>query len=119
MGRLIYEATVKVDFEDRTLAHLQFVIAAKLRRGEPLHFTWRNDASLGDGRTAVWIHPRSSLVYKYTNRAPTRLNPAWIKALAYTANSPTGLYLVPEPPPPATEQAAGPEEPPRDDGSDN
>ena len=27
---------------------------------------------------------------------------AWVDALAYTANSPTGLYLVPEPPGSAT-----------------
>jgi hypothetical protein len=108
MGKLIYEGTVKVDFEDRTLAHLQYVIAAKLRRREPMYFTWRDDPSLGDGRTTIWIHPRCSLVYKYMNRAPARLNPAWIDALSRTANSPTGLYLVPEPPPPAADDGVSP-----------
>lgn len=97
MGKLIYDGTVKVDFDDRTLAHLQLVIGSKLRRGEPFHFTWKDDASIGDGRTSVWLHPRSSLVYKFYGGRNPRLNPAWIDALAYTANSPGGLYLVPEP----------------------
>ena len=103
MGKLIYEGMVKVDFEDRTLAHLQYVISAKLRRRESLYFSWRDDPSLGDGRTTVWLHPRCSLVYKYTSRAPAKLNAAWIHALAHTANSPSGLYLVREPAPPTNE----------------
>ena len=59
------------------------------------------DASVGDGRTAIWVHPRCSLVYKFYGSRTPQLNPAWIDALAYTANSSTGLYLVPEPPMPA------------------
>lgn len=106
MGKLIYEGTTKVDFDDRTLAHLQLVIGNKLRRREPLHFTWRDDASIGDGRTTVWIHPGCSLVYKFYGSRVPKLNPAWIDALAYTANSPTGLYVVAEPPQPATSRAA-------------
>ena len=101
MGKLIYEGTIKVDFDDRTLAHLQLVIGTKLRRGEPFHFTWRDDASIGDGRTTIWVHPRCALVYKFYGSRKPQLNPAWIDALAYTANSATGLYLVPEPAMPA------------------
>lgn len=97
MGKFIYDGTIKVDFDDRTLAHLQIVIGSKLRRGEPFHFTWKDDTSIGDGRTTVWVHPRCSLVYKYYGSRRPRLNAAWIDALAYTANSPGGLYLVPEP----------------------
>lgn len=100
MGKFIYDGTVKVDFDDRTLAHLQLVIGSKLRRGEPFHFTWKDDTSIGDGRTTVWVHPRSSLVYKYYGSRRPRLNSAWVDALAFTANSPSGLYLVPEPPEP-------------------
>ncbi|TDN90676.1 ATP-dependent DNA ligase [Microbacterium sp. BK668] len=97
MGKFIYEGIIKVDFEDRTLAHLQIVIGTKLRRGEAFHFSWRDDPSLGDGRTTVWLHPRSSLVYKFYGSRRPALNRAWIDALAYTANSPSGLYVVPEP----------------------
>ncbi|WP_345801422.1 ATP-dependent DNA ligase [Microbacterium sp. AZCO] len=97
MGKFVYEGVVKVDFEDRTLAHLQLVIGTKLRRGEAFHFSWRDDPSIGDGRTTVWIHPRCSLVYKFYGSRRPSLNRAWIDALSFTANSPSGLYVVPEP----------------------
>ena len=89
--------------DDRTLAHLQLVIGTKLRRGEPFHFTWKDDTSIGDGRTTVWVHPRCTLVYKYYGSRKPTINMAWIEALVYTANSPAGLYLVPEPAESSTE----------------
>ena len=97
MGRFIYDSAVKVDFEDRLLAHLQLVIGAKMRRGESFHFTWKDDATIGDGRITVWVHPRCSIVYKFYGSRKPRINRAWVDALLYTANSPTGLYAVPEP----------------------
>lgn len=97
MGKFIYEGDVKVDIEDRTLLHLQLVIGAKLRRGEAFHFTWRDDPSLGEGRTTVWVHPASTLVYKFYGSRTPRLNRTWVDALAQAANSPSGLYVVPEP----------------------
>lgn len=97
MGRFIYEGNVKTDIEDRALTHLQLVITAKLRRGEPFPFTWREDLSVGGGRTTVWVQARSSLVFKYSGSRQPSINREWIEALAFTANSPSGLYLVPEP----------------------
>ena len=97
MGKFTYDGIVKVDFEDRLLAHLQLVIGAKMRRGESFHFTWKDDTSIGNGRTTVWVHPRCTLVYKYYGSRKPAINMAWIEALVYTANSPAGLYLVPEP----------------------
>ncbi|MCR2783553.1 MULTISPECIES: ATP-dependent DNA ligase [unclassified Microbacterium] len=99
MGKFIFEGQLKADFEDRLLAHLQVVIGSKLRRGESFYFSWKDDASIGDGRTTIWVHPRSVLVYKYYGSRRVPLNPAWLGALAYTANSPHGLYVVPEPAP--------------------
>ncbi|WP_336643787.1 DUF7882 family protein [Microbacterium sp. MMO-113] len=97
MGKFIYEGGLKVDIEDRALSHLQLVISAKLRRGEPFAFTWKEDASTGGGRTTVWVHAGSSLVYKYFGSRQPAINRAWVDALAFTASSPTGLYLTPEP----------------------
>lgn len=97
VGKFIYEGGVKVEIEDRALTHLQLVISAKLRRGEPFAFSWREDASVGGGRTTVWVHPGSSIVYKYYGGRQPSINRAWVEALAFTANAPTGLYLVPEP----------------------
>ena len=97
MGKFTYETTTKVDFDDRILAHLQLVITTKLRRSEAFTFTWKDDASIGDGRTTVWMHPGANLVFKFYGSRRPSLNPAWVDALAYTANSPRGLYIVPEP----------------------
>ncbi|UWF77247.1 MULTISPECIES: DUF7882 family protein [Microbacterium] len=97
MGKFIYDGTVKTEFEDRALSHLQLVITAKLRRGEPFPFSWREDPSVGGGRTTVWVHSGSSLVFKYYGSRQPSINRAWIEALAFTANTPAGLHLVPEP----------------------
>lgn len=97
MGRFTYDGTVKVEIEDRALAHVQVVIANKLRRGEPFFFTWRDDASVGDGRTSVWLYPAVPLVFKYFGSRRPTLNGSWIDELAYTANTTHGLHLTPEP----------------------
>jgi hypothetical protein len=97
MGKLTYDSTVVVDFDDRTLAHLQQVMAAKLRRGEAFFFSWKDDPASGDGRTTLWIHPTISLVFSFHGGRPPLINRAWIEALMLTANTPQGLQLVPEP----------------------
>jgi hypothetical protein len=97
MGRLTYDSTLAVDFEDRTLAHLQLVIGAKLRRSEAFFFAWKDDAAAGDGRSTIWIHPTIPLAFKfYGGRAPA-INRAWVEVLMLSANSAQGLQLLPEP----------------------
>lgn len=97
MGKFVYEGSQKVEVEDRALHHLQVVMSTKLRRGEPFLFTWREDASTGGGRSSVWMHAGCNLVFKYAGAQLPDINRAWIEALSFTANSPTGLYLVHEP----------------------
>lgn len=97
MGKFIYEGGPKVEIEDRALTHVQIVVTAKLRRGEPFSFTWKEDSSVGGGRTTVWIHAGSSMVFKYHGSRQPSINRAWVDALAFTANAPSGLYLTPEP----------------------
>ncbi|MFJ6651995.1 ATP-dependent DNA ligase [Microbacterium sp. NPDC091313] len=97
MGKLTFDNAIKVEFEDRLLAHLQHVISAKLRRDESFLFTWKEDVSVGGGRTAVWVHSHSGIVYKFHGGRSPALNPAWLHALSYTAAGPHGLYVVPEP----------------------
>ncbi|MEN0024630.1 MAG: ATP-dependent DNA ligase [Microbacterium sp.] len=97
MGRFIYEGGQRLEVEDRALTHLQLVITSKLRRAEPFPFSWRGDPSTGGGKTTVWVHAQSSLVFQYYGSRRPSVNPAWVDALAYTAHSSSGLYLVPEP----------------------
>lgn len=97
MGTFNYDSVLKVDFEDRVLAHIQIVIGAKLRRGESFYLSWRDDDAIGDGRTTVWVHPSLPLVYKYNGGKMPRINPAWIHLLTESANSNSGLQILPEP----------------------
>ncbi|BDZ63799.1 DUF7882 family protein [Agromyces mangrovi Wang et al. 2018] len=97
MGKLTYDSTLTVDFDDRVLAHLQLVIGAKLRRGESFYFSWRDDTSIGNGRSALWMHPSISLHFKFSGGRPPSINRAWIDALMSTANSSSGLQIVREP----------------------
>lgn len=97
MGKLIYNDTVRVDIEDRALAHLQLVITTKLRRGESFTFTWTDTAKHGYGRTTVWIHPHASLVFKFHGSREPALNRTWLESLSQVANSSAGLTTLPEP----------------------
>ena len=97
MGKLKYGLVSEVFFDDRPLAHLQVVIAAKLRRGESFNFSWQKPVELGSGRTTIWVHPAIPLVYEFDGSRAPALNRAWVDALMVTANSGMGLHLVPEP----------------------
>jgi len=97
MGKLTYDSTLNVDFDDRVLAHIQVVVGAKLRRGEPFYFTWRDDPKSGDGRSSIWMHPGIPISFKYYGSRSPSLNREWVEALMVTANSSGGLQIVPEP----------------------
>ena len=103
MGKLAYDRSLTVDFDDRTLAHLQIVIGMKMRRGESFYFSWKDDQQVGDGRTSIWLHPTIPLVYKYYGSRSPAINPLWIHALEVSANTNTGLQIVPEPEPPSSQ----------------
>lgn len=97
MGVLIYDAVSKVEFDDRALAHLQFVIAAKLRRGESFNFSWASSSGDGAARTTLWMHPAIPLVCEFSGGEAPAINRAWIEVLMVAANSVHGLSLLPEP----------------------
>jgi hypothetical protein len=98
MGKLTYDSTMTADFDDRVLAHVQVVIGAKLRRGESFYFSWRDDPAAGNGRSTIWLHPAIPVAFKYFGGRSPNLNRDWIEALMETANSSSGLRIVPEPP---------------------
>ena len=74
MGKLAYDRSLTIDFDDRTLAHLQIVIGMKMRRGESFYFSWKDDQQVGDGRTSIWLHPTIPLVYKYYGSRSPAIN---------------------------------------------
>ncbi|QEV99719.1 ATP-dependent DNA ligase [Microbacterium caowuchunii] len=97
MGKFIYNTQASATFDDRLLAHLQIVMGAKLRRSEAFFFTWKDDASLGNGRTTLWVHAGASLIFKFSGSRQPQINRAWLEALTDTANSPGGLRVIREP----------------------
>ena len=98
MGRLMYDSTTAVDFDDRTLAHLQIVIGTKLRRKESFSFNWSNSGPDGDRTNSLWIAPDIPLHFKYYGSRQPEINATWIQQLSALSNSSAGLRLIPEPP---------------------
>ncbi|MCR2763363.1 ATP-dependent DNA ligase [Microbacterium sp. zg.B48] len=97
MGKFTYNAQTSKNFDDRVLAHLQITIGTKLRRGEGFFFTWKDDISVGEGRSSVWMHAGASLIFKFHGSRQPDINLHWLEALISTANSAQGLHLVGEP----------------------
>lgn len=98
MGLLIYaNFTPGVEIDDRPLTHLKVVIQAKLRRHESFGFSWNNGVGLGGGRSSVWLDTAIPLRFVFFGSKPLQLNRTWLAELAISANSPAGLYLLPEP----------------------
>ncbi|MDJ0377207.1 ATP-dependent DNA ligase [Cryobacterium sp. PH31-L1] len=95
MGSLTYDRVV-VEIDDRTLAHLQLVIAQKLRRGESFLLSWQDSAAVGSGRSSIWLNPAIPLYFKYAGGQAVTLNRQWIEDLSRSANSAQGLVIVSE-----------------------
>jgi hypothetical protein len=84
---------VAFELDDRTLAHVEIVVLAKLRRSESFAFSIPGKA---DARTSLWISPSSDLQFEYT-KASQAINRAWLEVLIESANTPQGLRLTAEP----------------------
>jgi hypothetical protein len=96
MGTLVYGQHI-VSFDDRVLAHVQIVVAAKLRRGEGFFFSWKDGAAAGGGRSSVWLGGAIELQIRYSSVARQTINREWLELLTLSANSPQGLQLCDEP----------------------
>ena len=96
MGKLVYGDDYEIEFDDRELAHLQIAIGLKLRRKEGFFFSWTEDVSRGSGRTAIWIDPGISLIFRYNGGRPPLINREWLDALTRSSSSARGLQLIAE-----------------------
>ena len=95
MGQLHYgspPATYEID--DRTLAHVELVVLAKLRRHES--FALSLDAAKGDGRSTIWINDASTLRFDFETTSH-EINRVWLDDLIDSANTTLGMRIVPEP----------------------
>ena len=97
MGALLYgDRQRRFEIDDRTLAHLQLVISAKLRRRESFFFSFR-DENDGAGRVSIWMSPMVPLHFKYYGSRQPVINRRWVEALHGAANSSAGLIVLEEP----------------------
>jgi hypothetical protein len=98
MGKLLYgDSEIEIEFDDRALTHIQIVIGAKLRRGESFFFSWKDDLSVGAGRSSVWLDKSIPLYFKFSGGKVPTLNREWLSILADSANSGQGLVFTTEP----------------------
>ncbi|MGV8884725.1 MAG: ATP-dependent DNA ligase [Microbacteriaceae bacterium] len=98
MGKLVYaDGSLQLNIDDRVLAHLQIVIVAKLRRDEGFVMSWKDDISVGDGRSSIWLHRAVPLYFKFDSSEAPIINREWVEILTVSANSAAGLRLVEEP----------------------
>jgi hypothetical protein len=112
VGYLQYgNSNARINFDDRTLGHLQVVIMAKLRRDESFFFSWLDDPALGDGRSSIWLSTAIPLFFHFGGVARQEFNREWLELLTASANSARGLNLSDEPgaqtPRPKTSVVAG------------
>lgn len=97
MGVLFYSGdTTPIPFDDRTLAHLRVVISTKLRRGESFTLSWRHPDDCPRGRSTIWISPSIPLRFQFDDAEQIELSRAWLAELAASANSSSGILIVPE-----------------------
>lgn len=94
MGTLIYDGADGFTFDDRVLAHLQAVIATKLRRREGFLFIWVDRTGGTEGTLrSIWLDPSISLQFVFAHPSLPELNREWLTILTEKANGNGGLML--------------------------
>jgi hypothetical protein len=94
MGTLIYDGADGFTFDDRVLAHLQAVIATKLRRREGFLLIWTDRSTGAEGTLrSIWLDPSISLQFVFAHPEIPDLNREWLTLLTERANSNGGLVL--------------------------
>jgi len=97
VGTLFYGADrLPVEFDDRSLSHLQLVMTAKLRRSEGFLLSWTSAGGKAGERSMVWIHPATDLQFQFRDGRPPRINREWIEQLVLLANTAAGLHVTEE-----------------------
>lgn len=94
MGSLSYGAeSLRIEFEDHLLAHLQALMTAKLRRHEPFTISWNVTREQGSGRVTLWIGPAIPLAFHFTHTERLKLDPRLLERLSVEAASANGLDI--------------------------
>jgi hypothetical protein len=93
LGQFLYGSPAEpFELDDRTLAHVEIVTLAKLRRREPFAVQLER---AGGGRSTLWIGTAATLQFRYES-TEHEINRAWLETLIDSANSPAGLRITDE-----------------------
>jgi len=94
MGRLNYGARgLRIEIDDRLLAHIQALIVSKLRRREPFILGWVESPGAGSGRKAVWVNETLELTFEYAGSKPIPIDRDVLDDMVRRASSNSGLDL--------------------------
>ncbi|SDQ25798.1 hypothetical protein [Leucobacter chromiiresistens] len=95
MGNLVHGGR-EYEFEDRLLAHLQFVIGQKLKKQECFFLSWHKPHDQGDGRLSIWLSPYTTVAFRFSGSRDPELSKVWVRALNALAHTPRGLVAITE-----------------------
>jgi hypothetical protein len=95
MGTLTYDETV-VEFDDRTLTHLEIVIVQRFRTGSGLLLSWTDPLSVGGGRSSLWLTPKALVRFWFAGSRVPEVDRVWVSELAGAAGSGAGLVVCDE-----------------------
>ena len=95
MGSIRYDG-LTTHFDERVLSHLQIIIVQKLMREEAFLMSWKDSANAGDGRTAIWVSPQTTITFKFLGSRVPEISKDWLLRLGESANSTTGLIVTKE-----------------------
>jgi hypothetical protein len=87
-------AGTSVEFDDRTLLHLQIVIVARFRRGQSVLLSWMDSRSTGGGRTSIWLTPSQPVEFHFRESRAADVDQDWLGELLASADTGTGLVVV-------------------------
>jgi hypothetical protein len=96
MGTLIYNGAGFL-LDDRVFAHLQIVIATKLRRRESFTVSWRVPVDRGSGRRTLWVDNSVPIHLDYQSSRVVSINRVWVERMLASAARAEGLRLEDEP----------------------
>ena len=98
MGYLYYGTNNHpVELDDRPLSHLKIALLTLLRAGKSVSFSFTRPTRAGSGRETLWISPSTEIRFLFAGTRPPTVNELWVWQIMETADSPTGMRMLPEP----------------------
>lgn len=82
------------DIDDRTLVHVQTVVAQKLRRRERFMLTFETVLRGASVTCSVWMSDAADLSFSYSGSREARMDQDLLKEMMHASYSATGLNLT-------------------------